>query len=105
MSDIKSQSNENDPLVRLHVLVDGRVQGVGFRYFVEETALALGLSGWVRNCWNGAVEVLAEGERPALEKLLSALQRGPRAAFVTDVSPQWLPATGEYSSFRVRPTE
>ncbi|MBN2550010.1 MAG: acylphosphatase [Anaerolineales bacterium] len=101
----QSTRDDNDPPVRLHVMVDGRVQGVGFRYFVAENALALGLTGWVRNRWNGAVEVVAEGKRAALEMLLSALQRGPRSAFVTDVSQQWLPATGEFSSFRVRPTE
>ena len=90
---------------RLHATVEGRVQGVGYRYFVQETAELLGLSGWVRNRWNGDVEVVAEGERPTLEKLITALQRGPRAAYVSRVTPEWLPATGEFGSFRVRMTE
>jgi len=89
---------------RLHAIVEGRVQGVGFRYFVEETAVYLGLHGWVRNRWGGSVEVLAEGERPSLEKLLAALQRGPRAAFVSEVKAEWLPASGEFSRFFIRST-
>jgi acylphosphatase len=79
------------PPVRLHATVEGRVQGVGFRYFVQETALALGVNGWVRNRWNGAVEVLAEGDRKSLEQLAAALQRGPRGAFVSDLRLEWEP--------------
>jgi acylphosphatase len=85
--------------------VEGRVQGVGFRYFVQENAVALGLTGWVRNRWNSAVEVTAEGERSRLEKLLAALRRGPRASFVSDVNFEWEIATGEFKDFRVRQTE
>jgi acylphosphatase len=87
---------------RLHAIVEGRVQGVGFRFFVQETATALGLAGWVRNRWDGSVEVLAEGKRERLEKLLSALYRGPRSAFVEQVTPEWQAATGEFSGFYVR---
>jgi acylphosphatase len=89
---------------QLHASVEGRVQGVGFRYFVLEVANALNLSGWVRNRWDGSVEVLAEGERQALEKLLKALQRGPRSSFVSSVKFEWRTATGEYEIFRVRAT-
>ncbi|HEC61922.1 MAG TPA: acylphosphatase [bacterium] len=87
---------------RLHAVVEGRVQGVFFRVFVQETANTLGLTGWVRNRWNGTVEVLAEGDRQVLEKLLAALQRGPQAAYVTGVTPEWQTATGEFSRFMVR---
>lgn len=90
---------------RLHAVVEGRVQGVGFRYFVEETALALNLKGWVRNRWNGTVETIAEGERSILEKFLAALQRGPRSAQVSQVSVEWLPSTGEFSRFTIKMTE
>lgn len=89
---------------RLHAIVKGRVQGVGFRYFVYDNALDLGLRGWVRNRWDGSVEVLAEGERQELDKLLKVLRRGPRSSFVTDVKPVWQPATGEYNNFQIRPT-
>ncbi len=90
--------------VRLHVTIDGRVQGVGYRYYVLENALPRQLTGWVQNSWDGKVEVVAEGRRKELERLLELLRRGPRAAFVTNVDPEWLPATGEFSRFDVRGT-
>ncbi|MBN1146953.1 MAG: acylphosphatase [Anaerolineales bacterium] len=89
---------------RLHAIVEGRVQGVGFRYFVEESAMALGLTGWVRNRWDGTVELVAEGERQSLEKLLAVVRRGPRASYVSDVRFEWSPASGEFKSFYVRIT-
>lgn len=97
-------SQKENANARLHAIVEGRVQGVSFRYFVEQNAIALGLTGWVRNCWDGTVEVMAEGDRQALDKLLAALQRGPRASFVTNVKPTWSSATGEFTGFRVRMT-
>ena len=90
--------------VQLHVQIDGHVQGVGFRMFVQKMAAALDLTGWVRNRWNGGVEVLAEGEQVMLERLLRVLYEGPRGATVTDVDFEWLPASGEFSDFRVRAT-
>ncbi len=90
--------------VQLHAVVDGRVQGVGFRYFVLEAALPLNLTGWVRNTAEGQVEVVAEGDRKALERLLELLRHGPRAAFVTGVDQEWQPATGEFVRFDVRGT-
>ncbi len=90
--------------VRLHVTIDGRVQGVGFRYFVLENTLPRQLTGWVRNTWDGKVEVTAEGRRKDLERLLELVRRGPRAASVTAIDQEWLPATGEFSRFEVRGT-
>jgi acylphosphatase len=92
-------------LIRLHAIVEGRVQGVGFRNFVLDKATRLELTGWVRNRWNGDVECLAEGDRQALDKLLAALQRGPRSGFVANVRVNWQEASGEYTHFRVKPTE
>ena len=89
---------------RLTATVEGRVQGVGFRAFVMDRATALGLSGWVRNRWDGTVELLVEGERAALEKLLSAVRRGPPAAYVTNVKSEWGEATGEFTRFSARST-
>ena len=89
---------------RLHAIVEGRVQGVGFRYFVQERASVLDLTGWVRNRWDETVEVLAEGERNKLEKLLAALHRGPPSAFVSNVKADWQTPTGEFSQFSVRST-
>ena len=69
----------------LHVRISGRVQGVGFRWFVREEARRLGLSGWVTNLPSGDVEVEAGGERSSLERLRGALQVGPSGAQVDEV--------------------
>jgi acylphosphatase len=87
----------------LRVLVRGRVQGVGFRFFVEAQAIALGLKGFVRNLSNGtAVEVVAEGKMAELETLLAALREGPPLAYVERVDVSWAAATGDYPSFSIR---
>lgn len=93
-----------DENARLHAIIEGRVQAVGFRNFVQQNAHAMDLTGWVRNRYDGTVEVIAEGSRRDLENLLSQLRRGPRSANVTGVSPQWQDATGEFDRFRVRMT-
>ena len=66
-------------------IVRGRVQGVGFRWFVDHEARQLGLAGWVRNNIDGTVEVLAMGNDQQLTTLFNRLRRGPRAARVDDV--------------------
>ena len=91
-----------DTDARLEAHVHGRVQGVGFRYFVLEEASRLRLRGWVANDPDGAVSVLAEGSRPALDQLLAALSEGPRAARVDRVDRTWSAATGEFGRFGVR---
>ena len=96
--------SEPNEISRLHAIVEGGVQGVGFRAFVLQKAAALSLKGWVRNRWDGSVEVVAEGPRADLEKLLSALYRGPYAADVRGVTPTWQPASGDFSGFSVRMT-
>jgi len=88
----------------LHATVIGRVQGVSFRYFVLEQAENLDLHGWVRNRWDGSVEVTAEGPHQDLELLLQALHQGPPMSRVDAVDFEWLKFTGEYGSFRVRST-
>jgi acylphosphatase len=91
------------PAGRLQAEVLGRVQGVGFRYFVQGEATALGLSGYVRNAADGRrVEVVAEGPRAALERLLAALHRGPPGAYVEGVVADWAPAGGAFAGFAVR---
>jgi acylphosphatase len=68
-----------------HFLVRGRVQGVGFRWFVQREAAALELSGWVRNTEDGHVEVVAKGDPPSLDALRQTLRRGPRGSRVDAV--------------------
>lgn len=89
---------------RLHARIEGGVQGVGFRMFVLHAALDLNLTGWVRNRWNGDVEVIAEGERQVLSKFLVELYQGPRAAFVSRIDEEWSDASGEFTGFHIQPT-
>ncbi len=87
----------------LHAFVRGRVQGVGFRYFVERRAREMGVSGWVRNLGDGSrVEVYVEGPRQTLERLLEDLHRGPRSAAVEEVEARWSEAKGEVQGFGIR---
>ena len=71
--------------MRRRYLVEGEVQGVGFRYFAVRRALRIGVSGWVRNLPDGRVEALAEGTEEALAEFEAALRRGPDMALVTNV--------------------
>jgi acylphosphatase len=87
---------------RLHATVHGRVQGVSFRDYTQRRARELGLVGYVRNTWERTVEVVAEGPRGDVEKLLGFLHIGPRAAFVTQVDTQWPAPTREFDRFEVR---
>ena len=75
----------SETVVGRHVLVSGRVQGVGFRYFVAREAQRLGLSGWVRNLRDGCVEALLCGPQMEVALLLGLLCKGPPAARVDDV--------------------
>jgi acylphosphatase len=88
----------------IHILVEGRVQGVGFRYFVQAQANQLKLSGWVRNREDGRVELLAEGEKNDLLELLDRVHTGPRGSFVSDVQFEWLEPTGTHKYFMIAPT-
>ena len=82
-------------------VVRGRVQGVGFRWFVEREAHMLGVSGWVRNNADGSVEVLAMGTREQLSGLRSRLQQGPRAARVDAVEEKDAQPVAGLKSFRI----
>jgi acylphosphatase len=83
-------------------VVRGRVQGVGFRWFVEREAHLLQIAGWVRNNHDGSVEVLAMGTREQVAGLRSRLQEGPRAARVDDVEESEAEPVVGLNSFQVR---
>lgn len=87
---------------RLDAVVRGRVQGVGFRFFVARRAAALGLRGWVANGPDGSVQCVAEGARDALQALLAALELGPAGARVDGVSAAWSSAVGSFDGFEIR---
>jgi acylphosphatase len=81
--------------------VTGRVQGVGFRWYVEREARVLGLSGWVRNRADGTVEVLAAGSNEQLNALYKKLKDGPRAARVDDVEVEEAAPLNDTKTFRI----
>lgn len=82
-------------------LVKGRVQGVGFRYFAERWATQLGILGYVKNTWDGHVDVYAVGSAVALEELKRQLYEGPRSARVTAVEESDEPVDGRYCRFMI----
>ncbi|MDY6874230.1 MAG: acylphosphatase [Chloroflexota bacterium] len=93
---------QND--LRLHAYLTGNVQGVGFRYFVLQHAQALDLTGWVRNLWDGRVEVTAEGPHDAVNQLLVHLRRGPISADVKDIDFDFSDSKGEFMRFGILQT-
>lgn len=95
-------STQDELKQRLHAIVQGRVQGVGFRATTIREASSLDLTGWVCNRRDGTVEVVAEGTRGRLHSLLLFLKDGPPAANVTGVDVEWGSATQEFDRFRVR---
>jgi acylphosphatase len=83
-------------------VVSGRVQGVGFRYFIQDTARREGITGYVRNLSDGRVEAVAEGDDESLRRLEVALRRGPSHARVEGVDVDVIPSTGTFLGFDVR---
>ena len=87
---------------QLHIIVSGWVQGVGFRYFTQSRAVALGIKGYVRNLRNGQVEIVAEGQESDLKSFIGYLRQGPPSARVTGLKVTEHPYSGRYRNFRVR---
>jgi len=85
-----------------HIIVKGLVQGVGFRWFVEGAANKLELAGYVRNLFNGDVEVEAEGEKGLIEELIKILRVGSRSSHVTDVQVSWKDFEAKFDAFKIR---
>jgi acylphosphatase len=92
----------NDEEKRLHAIVHGRVQGVGFRYSTREVAQNRGLAGYVKNRADGTVEVVVEGPEGLLQEMLAWLERGPSLARVDRVETQWQRPTHKHDRFEVR---
>jgi acylphosphatase len=86
----------------LRAVVRGRVQGVGFRFFVEDAGRSLGLDGMVRNLPGGEVEIEAEGERITLNELVERVRQGPPASRVDGVDTEWGEDRGRFNGFRIR---
>lgn len=89
-------------IVARRLLVSGRVQGVGFRWFAIEIASLENVTGWVGNLPDGSVEILAEGDADAVERFERAVRRGPSRARVDDVTTELMAPTGRFVSFTAR---
>ncbi len=87
--------------VRAHVFVRGRVQGVYFREYTRREARKVGVTGWVRNLWDGRVEAVFEGSPSAVEHMVRWVHHGSPRARVDQVEVQYEPCTGEFDTFRV----
>ena len=87
---------------RIHLFVSGKVQGVGFRAYVQHTANKLGLSGWVRNVGYSQVETIAEGNPEVLKRFVEAVRSGPRRGNVEDSKLNWEDPLGDLESFEIR---
>lgn len=88
-------------MVRVQLRITGRVQGVGFRWATQAAATRLGLTGWVANTDDGAVETVAEGEDDVIDEFIAWCRCGPPGARVDHLRHQRRPPTGEFSAFRI----
>jgi acylphosphatase len=86
-----------------HFLITGRVQGVGFRFYMQRKARELGVTGWVRNRRDGCVEATVQGESDRVEAMAAWAQRGPPSAVVAEI--KMTDGSGNYTSFETLPTE
>jgi len=102
-SSVNSQSRDLTMAVqRIHVVVSGRVQGVGYRYFCQIAAQELGLIGWARNCADSSVELEAQGVATALIALQQQLSDGPSMARVNRVDVETIEPLPDETQFRIR---
>lgn len=87
---------------RIHIFYSGRVQGVGFRFTVEDVAIELGLTGWVKNLRNGRVETVVEGDEGKLKTFLETMRIGPMRNYISKEDVRWSEFTGEFKDFQIR---
>ncbi len=89
-------------MTRLHFIIRGRVQGIGYRWFVRESAEGLGLVGWVKNLRDGRVELVAEAEESILTQFLETIRTGPMKNFIAHVEVSWSSASDTFDEFEIR---
>ncbi len=96
------KEKKREDQARVHLTIEGQVQGVFFRYSTVEEAVRLRLRGWVRNCPDGSVEVVAEGSKQNIEDFIRWCHHGPPGAHVLNVRIQWEDDKGEFENFHIR---
>ena len=94
-------NSDPERLIRAHLLVQGRVQGVGFRAFVQSQAIRRELKGWVKNLPDGRVESEVEGDEPLVNEFIQTVRRGPSLSRVQNVDLEWINPRGRDSSFEI----
>lgn len=87
---------------RVHVFYSGNVQGVGFRYTVQDIAAKLGVHGWVKNLEDGRVEIIAEAEEKNLNEFLDKISKGSLGRYIKDADLTWEKPTKEFSDFDIK---
>ena len=85
----------------VHMIARGRVQGVGFRFFVRDQASRYGIKGWVRNREDGSVEIHSEGPKDLLDEFVAVVKEGPWFGLVSDLEVDWVEPTNDYTSFGI----
>ena len=88
-------------MFRIHIMVSGKVQKVWFRKYTQVKATELGITGWVKNLFNNAVEIIAEGDMDSLTELTGWLQDGPPLAEVQKLSIEWQQSENMFESFEI----
>ena len=94
--------DKDEKKVRAHLLISGRVQGVSFRYYIQDIAQSLRIKGWVKNCWDGKVEIVIEGEGKEVKELVDWCYHGPGSAIVEKIDIEWEKYKGEFKAFSIR---
>ena len=94
-------TTQSEEILKVNLTISGKVQGVGFRYFVLRQAQELSINGWVSNKPNGDVGALAQAEKVDLERFISKVKKGPSFSRVEDVSLNWVNEAEQYFGFEI----
>ena len=89
-------------LKAVHMIAYGRVQGVGFRFFVRDQASTYGIKGWVKNLYDGSVEIHAEGEKKILDVFIERVRKGPVFGHVSELTFDWIEPTNSFNNFSIQ---
>ena len=93
--------SQPENILNVNIKINGKVQGVGFRYFVLGQAQELSINGWVSNKFNGDVEALAQGDKEVLEQFIAKVKQGPTSSRVDEVNLEWVNEPEQYFGFEI----
>ena len=101
MGETPFMTTQSEEILKVNLTISGKVQGVGFRYFVLRQAQKLGINGWVSNKSNGDVEALAQGEKADLEQFIAKVKEGTTFSRVDNVNLEWMNKGEQYFGFEI----